>query len=94
MMHSRNLIYFFNIVLSLFFLNIHFINGTNQKNECNDIKTNQQSSNSHSDTSQNEQNENSIEQSLTSNQNKNYENIKKRIQILRNHPFRCRLHAF
>ena len=77
MMHSRNLIYFFNIVLSLFFLNIHFINGTNQKNECNDIKTNQQSSNSHSDTSQNEQNENSIEQSLTSNQNKNYENKNK-----------------
>ena len=28
MMYSRNLIYFFNIILSLFFFNIHFINGS------------------------------------------------------------------
>ena len=74
MMHSRNLIYFFNIVLSLLFLNIHFINGSNDNSIKNEeiIST---TNNNNNNNQKNKQNENSNKDNVTLDQEED-KNIK------------------
>ena len=74
-MHSRNLIYFFNIVLSLLFLNIHFINGSNDNSIKNEEIISTTNNNNNNNNQKNKQNENSNKDNVTLDQEED-KNIK------------------